>query len=154
QNRNAALAFERVGIHDARFHALAFAEDAALLEHGVHERGLAVVDVGDDGNVTDVGASLHGRAVLTIEAASNATVLAGTGLLGSTGQREPEGRHLVGLALVTDGAAHEADKLRADVEAQANRRVALVAANAAEARKDFLPLVFGHAGAFVFDRDR
>ena len=30
------------------------AEDAALVEHGVHQRGLAVVHVGDDGDVADV----------------------------------------------------------------------------------------------------
>ena len=59
ENGNAALALERVGIHDAGLDVLAFAEDAALLEHGVHQRGLAVVDVGDDGDVADIGAGLH-----------------------------------------------------------------------------------------------
>ena len=39
---------------------LVVAEDAALPEHGVHERGLAVVDVGDDGDVAQVLA--HGEA--------------------------------------------------------------------------------------------
>jgi hypothetical protein len=38
---------------------LTFAEDAALLEHGVHEGGLTVVDVGDDGEVADIRACLH-----------------------------------------------------------------------------------------------
>ena len=32
---------------------LVSAEDAALFQHGVHERGLAMVDVRDDGDVAD-----------------------------------------------------------------------------------------------------
>ena len=36
------------------------AEDAALIEHGVDESGLAVVHVGDDGDVADTGiAAFH-----------------------------------------------------------------------------------------------
>ena len=34
------------------------AEDAALAEHGVHQRGLAVVHVGDNGDIANV--SVHG----------------------------------------------------------------------------------------------
>jgi hypothetical protein len=36
-------------------------ESAGLPEHGVDERGLSVVYVGDDGNVADVTAGLHGH---------------------------------------------------------------------------------------------
>ena len=59
ENRDAALALERIGIEDARRDLLAFSEDAALFEHRVDERRLAVVDVGDDRDVTDIGASFH-----------------------------------------------------------------------------------------------
>ena len=51
---NSALALERIGIHHARGHLLPFAKDAALPEHGVDKRGLAVVDVRDDRDVADV----------------------------------------------------------------------------------------------------
>ena len=33
---------------------LVVAEDIALLEQGVHQRGLAVIDVRNNGNVSDV----------------------------------------------------------------------------------------------------
>ena len=36
------------------FGVLAFAEDAALAEHGIDQGRLAVVDVGDDREITDV----------------------------------------------------------------------------------------------------
>ncbi len=54
QNGDAALAFERVGVHDevvlAAFQFLQFAgaKVAGLLEQIVHQRRLAVIDVGDD----------------------------------------------------------------------------------------------------------
>jgi hypothetical protein len=51
------LALERVGVHHALLHDLVLAEGPALAEHLVHERGLAVIDVGDDGDV----ANLHSR---------------------------------------------------------------------------------------------
>jgi len=35
----------------------------ALLEHGVHEGCLTVVDVGDHGNVTDVSGTCHHRGI-------------------------------------------------------------------------------------------
>ena len=40
-------------------HVLVGAEDAGLPEHGVDQGGLAVVDVGDDGDVPDVRTLLH-----------------------------------------------------------------------------------------------
>lgn len=54
QDGDAALAFQVVGIHYAVGHLLVFAEHAALLEHFVHQRGLAVVYMGDDGDVANV----------------------------------------------------------------------------------------------------
>ena len=59
ENRDAALALERIGVEDARRDLLALAKDAALLEHGVDQRRLAVIDVCNDGDVADIGACLH-----------------------------------------------------------------------------------------------
>ncbi len=46
-------------VHDPLDHVLVGAEDPGLPEHGVDQRGLAVVDVGDDGDVSDVLTLLH-----------------------------------------------------------------------------------------------
>ena len=54
EDRDALLALEVVGVHDPLDDFLVLAEDAGLPEHGVDERRLAVVDVGDDGDVADV----------------------------------------------------------------------------------------------------
>ena len=52
ENRNAALAFEVGVIHDAlRDGMMDGAERTALPQERIDERGLAVIDVGDDGNV-------------------------------------------------------------------------------------------------------
>src|SRR5271157_4645229 len=60
EDGDAALAFQFVGIHDAFHVLLVLAEDAALVEHGVHQRGLAMVHVGDDGDVANaIVAALH-----------------------------------------------------------------------------------------------
>jgi hypothetical protein len=45
---------EVVGVHHALGDALVFAEGAGLLQQLVDERGLAMVDVGDDGDVAQV----------------------------------------------------------------------------------------------------
>jgi len=63
QDGDAALAFEVARVHDPLGDLLVVAESAALPQHEVHERGLAVVDVGDDGDVTDVR-TWHRRARL------------------------------------------------------------------------------------------
>jgi hypothetical protein len=55
EDRDAALTFQVVGIHDALHVLLMRAEDAALVEHGVHEGGLAMVHMGDDGDVANAG---------------------------------------------------------------------------------------------------
>jgi hypothetical protein len=52
QDRDAALALELVAVHHAVGHLLIGAEGAALPQQRVHERGLAVVDVRDDRQVT------------------------------------------------------------------------------------------------------
>jgi len=53
KNRDAALAFQIVRVHDALGDGLVVAERAALAEHGVNQRGLAVIHVGDDGDVAN-----------------------------------------------------------------------------------------------------
>ena len=54
QNGDAALFFDGVVIHHAVGDLLVFAENAALLEHFVDERGFAVVNVRDDSDIADV----------------------------------------------------------------------------------------------------
>ena len=51
EDGDAALALEVVGIHGALDHALVLAVGAGLLQQPVDQRGLAMVDVGDDGDV-------------------------------------------------------------------------------------------------------
>ena len=58
-DRDALLALEVDRVHDPLGHRLVRAEDAALPEHGVDQRRLAVVDVGDDGDVAEVRPDLH-----------------------------------------------------------------------------------------------
>ena len=57
EDGDATLALEVVGIHGALGDALVLAERAGLLQQAVDQRGLAVVDVGDNGDVAQV----HGR---------------------------------------------------------------------------------------------
>ena len=52
QNGDAALPLQVAGVHDPVLDFLVFPESAALLEHLVHEGGLAVVNVGDDGDIS------------------------------------------------------------------------------------------------------
>ena len=53
QNGNAALTLDIAGVHDTLGHLLVFTENAALLEHFIHQGSLAVVNVGDDGDVAE-----------------------------------------------------------------------------------------------------
>ena len=62
-DRDALLALEVDRVHDPLGDGLVRAEDAALPEHRVDQGGLAVVDVGDDGDVPEVRPGLHGRPV-------------------------------------------------------------------------------------------
>ena len=50
----AALPFQVAGVHHALLHLLVRPEYAALTQQAVHQRGLAVVNVGNYGNVTDI----------------------------------------------------------------------------------------------------
>ena len=56
EDRDPLLALEVARVQDAVDDGLVGAERARLAEHRVDERGLAVVDVGDDGDVAEVGA--------------------------------------------------------------------------------------------------
>jgi len=50
---DAALAFQLVTVHYALRDRFVGAEGAALLQHGVHKGGLAMVNVRNNGDVTD-----------------------------------------------------------------------------------------------------
>ena len=54
ENRDALLAFEVVGVEDALGDVLVGPERAGLPEQGVDQRGLAVVDMSDNGKVAQV----------------------------------------------------------------------------------------------------
>ena len=54
QNGDAALALLVVGVHDAVRVVAVFAECAGLFQHAVDEGGFAVVNVGDDGYITEL----------------------------------------------------------------------------------------------------
>ena len=58
KNGDAALALQVVGIHRALSNALALAERTGLLEQFVDQRGFAVVDVGDNRDVSELHQSL------------------------------------------------------------------------------------------------
>ena len=53
QDGDPALALERVRVHHPLFHLLVGAEGPRLPQHLIHQGGLAVVDVGDDGEIPD-----------------------------------------------------------------------------------------------------
>ncbi len=64
QDGDPAFLLEVVGVHDALVHLLVGAYSARLPEKRVDERSLAMIDVGDDGNVADVVSKLlHSRAL-------------------------------------------------------------------------------------------
>ena len=49
---NAAFPLEIQGVHEPFVDLLIVSEQTALAEHSVHQGGLAMVDVRDDGNVS------------------------------------------------------------------------------------------------------
>ena len=50
--RSRSRSLEVVGVHNPVLHHLVLAEGAALLEHFVYQGGFAVVNVGDNGDVS------------------------------------------------------------------------------------------------------
>ena len=57
-DRDAAFALQFHGVHHALGHLFVGAEDTALVQHGIDQSGLTVVDVGDDRDVADVIAAV------------------------------------------------------------------------------------------------
>jgi len=75
EDRDPALAFEVHRVHHSVGDVLALAKGARLPEHGVDQRRLAVVDVGDDCDVAEVLSAGHwGRAMVGIEGRRPAAV--------------------------------------------------------------------------------
>ncbi len=61
ENGDATLAFEIVAVESPLHHHLVGAEHPGLTQHLIDEGGLAVIDMGDDGDVTEgheIGSSL------------------------------------------------------------------------------------------------
>ena len=63
ENRDAAFALEVARVHNAVGNGLVLAERTALFEQLVDERGLAVVDVRDDSNISEVFANQDFRSL-------------------------------------------------------------------------------------------
>ncbi len=59
EDRDALLALEVTGVHDAVDELGALREGARLPQHGVDQGGFPVVDVRDDGDVAEIGGSSH-----------------------------------------------------------------------------------------------
>src|SRR5208282_5356861 len=68
KNGDAALAFQIVRVHDALGHSLVVAKRPALPEHGVHQRGLAVIHVGNDSDVANTRIQIENSSGLQIRA--------------------------------------------------------------------------------------
>ena len=62
QNGDAPLPLQIAGVHDPIHSGLIFPIDAALLQHFVNQGGLTVVNVGDDGNISDFVLRCHKNA--------------------------------------------------------------------------------------------
>ena len=63
EDRDAALALDIARIHDALSHLLIRAEYMALLQHGIDQRRLAVVDVRNDCDIAELIISRHTHSV-------------------------------------------------------------------------------------------
>ena len=66
QDRDAFFPFQRVTIHNTVDSVLVFTENMALFEQGIDEGRLAVVDVGDNSDVSDVITVLHNTCFILI----------------------------------------------------------------------------------------
>src|SRR2546428_9916009 len=72
EDDDALLSLEHVRIHDQLTDLLMGGEDVRLLQQGVDERGLAMINVRDDGHVAQIGTAprfqlgyRHGRTILS-----------------------------------------------------------------------------------------
>ena len=61
ENGDATLPLQIAGVHDPVHRGLILPVDAALLEHFIHQCGLAMVNMGNDGNITDFFLRSHKR---------------------------------------------------------------------------------------------
>ena len=86
QDGDSALALQVVGIHGAFLVFFVGAEDAALIEHGIDEGGLAVIDVRDDGDVSNVGVAA-GHVVFRVFGQEGVKSHFSTALAGTPGLR-------------------------------------------------------------------
>ncbi len=68
EDGDTALAFQIVRVHDALGNRLVVAESAALPEHGVNQRGLAVIHVGNNGDVANAWVQIENSSGLQIRA--------------------------------------------------------------------------------------
>ena len=62
EDRDAAFPLQVIGIENAVLRQLSVTKQAALTEHCVDQRGFAVIDVSNDGNVSEIVASHIQRA--------------------------------------------------------------------------------------------
>jgi hypothetical protein len=53
KNRYAALFFEIIGVHDSFGDCFVCSEYPGMFQHCIDQRGLAMINMGDDGDVTD-----------------------------------------------------------------------------------------------------
>jgi len=63
ENGDTTLALDCVAVHDPELCFLVVREHVRLLEHSVHQCGLAVINMGNDGDVPDVCARLEGHVI-------------------------------------------------------------------------------------------
>ena len=54
KDRNAAFTFLIIGVHDTFLHLFIGTENMALFQHGIDQSRLTMVNVSDDGNVTQI----------------------------------------------------------------------------------------------------
>ena len=66
QDRDPALPLDIAGVHDPFLYSLVLTENAALPEQSVHQGRLAVVDVGDDRNISYIFSFLQHSYLLFI----------------------------------------------------------------------------------------
>jgi hypothetical protein len=86
---DAALAFQIVRVHDALGHGLVIAESAALAKHGVNQRGLAVIHVGDDGDVANTRIQIENSSGVQIVDLGKLRSSMGLASRGAPGGRPP-----------------------------------------------------------------
>ena len=67
QDGDATLALEVVRVHHALGYLLVVTEGVRLAQETIHQGGFAMVDVGNDGNVTEIGACFEHKSAFRVE---------------------------------------------------------------------------------------